>query len=711
MLKNLKIGTRLILLIGFLSILVGLAGTIGMIGMTRIADAANHVLDDKVPVVRTTLQIKADAIAARDVLGEYLLVRSADEQERLRALQREFDGFAAAIEGSLQALTAGDSEQGVAAISPDSEAFGLIKGTLRTFDELRDQALVLITAHREALALRPQAGAKMEAMDAEADDLVERVRAADLPLTTMIALWGQTMAANDYLVTGDEAEVAGFWDAKKRVESSANYQLIRESHAALSQLGEQTMDLYGSYRKQEDETRVAMSRVDEITSDLEDQVDRIAEIAGLEMNAAVAAAGRTEDNSTNLLLLVTVGALLASILLGILISRSITRPLATALGVADLVAAGDVTARIEVDSKDETGLLLAAMKNMVHSLNGKVAAATAIAEGDLTVNLAPDSERDALGNALANMGAQLTRVITEVRSGAGALQSASAQVSSTSQTLSQGTSEQAASVEETSSSLEQMTASINQNAENSKQMEQMAVKGASDADESGKAVTETVGAMRSIAQKISIIEEIAYQTNLLALNAAIEAARAGEHGKGFAVVATEVRKLAERSQEAAKEIGGVASSSVEVAERSGKLLLELVPAIRKTVDMVQDVTASSREQASGSDQINKAVSQVDQVTQRNASAAEELASTAEEMTSQAESLNQLMDFFTVNGDKRRQIRAAAPRVPHAVPAFQPVQAHVKAFPDAAPPAAPHQVDGNGDQVPASDMSDQDFKHF
>ena len=272
-------------------------------------------------------------------------------------------------------------------------------------------------------------------------------------------------------------------------------------------------------------------------------------------------------------------------------------------------------------------------------------------EGDLTrrMEFASRDEVGKMATSLNSFVEKLEKIIIEVKGGAGAIASASQQVASSSSSLSQGTSEQATSVEETTSSLEEMSASINQNADNSRKMEQVAAKGAREAEESGKAVSQTMDAMKSITQKIEIIEEIAYQTNLLALNAAIEAARAGEHGKGFAVVATEVRKLAERSQAAAKEITTLASDSVKVAEHSGKLLEELVPSIRKTADLVQEVSSASREQSSGVTQINKAMAQVDQVTQRNASSAEELSSTAEELAAQAEALTQLMNFFKVSG--------------------------------------------------------------
>jgi methyl-accepting chemotaxis protein len=348
---------------------------------------------------------------------------------------------------------------------------------------------------------------------------------------------------------------------------------------------------------------------------------------------------------------VFIAGILIVLFMTVAVTRSITRPILEVVSIAEKLAEGESDLQITSSSRDETGMLLGAMKKMIDSNNEMVAAATGIASGDLRVRVTPRSDRDALGSALANMIERLTEIIGEVRSGAASLTVASSQISASAQSLSQGTSEQASSVEETTSSLQEMSASITQNAENSGQMEQMAVKGTADADESAQAVKQSVEAMTKIAQKISIIEEIAYQTNLLALNAAIEAARAGDHGRGFAVVATEVRKLAERSQIAAKDIGGLATSSVDVAQRSGRLLTELVPTIRKTADLVREVTAASLEQSGGVSQINRAMTLVDQVTQRNASASEELASTAEEMSSQAEALQQTIAYFKTNGDR------------------------------------------------------------
>ncbi len=313
--------------------------------------------------------------------------------------------------------------------------------------------------------------------------------------------------------------------------------------------------------------------------------------------------------TTTTLVVFSFTAIFVSVLITFVISRGITKPIQQVVEVVETISAGDLTKTINTDRGDEIGRLLGAMAKMTGKLN---------------------------------------EMIGEVRMGAGSVSTAASQVASSASSVSQGTSEQAAAVEQVTSSMEEMNASVAQNAENSRKMEQMARKGAQDATQSGQAVQEAVSAMKLIAEKIAVIEEIAYQTNMLALNAAIEAARAGEHGRGFAVVASEVRNLAERCRTAAQEIGGLAAANVQIAERSGGLLTELVPSIQKTADLVQEVASTSREQAAGVNQINGAMSQVGLVTQRNAAGAEELSSTAEELASQAEALQDMISFFRVS---------------------------------------------------------------
>ncbi|WP_043090743.1 methyl-accepting chemotaxis protein [Xanthomonas sp. SHU 166] len=339
-----------------------------------------------------------------------------------------------------------------------------------------------------------------------------------------------------------------------------------------------------------------------------------------EANAARAndATDEIYASSTRTMLVIVIGGVLLGVGLGCCISRSVTRPIDKAVKVANALSEGDLSMQIEVRGKDETGQLLLAMQRMVEKLQ---------------------------------------QVVGEVNASAQSLAGASEEVSATAQSLSQASTEQAAGVEETSASLEQMTASIAQNTDNARITDGMAAQAARETLEGGEAVVATVAAMKQIAQKIGIIDDIAYQTNLLALNAAIEAARAGEHGKGFAVVAAEVRKLAERSQVAAQEIGEVAGSSVELAEKAGHLLETIVPSIKKTSDLVQEIAAASQEQSSGVAQINAAVVQLSQITQQNATASEELAATAESMSTQAVQLQDSMAFFQLSAGTRRATHA------------------------------------------------------
>ncbi|MHB8845938.1 MAG: methyl-accepting chemotaxis protein [Nitrospirota bacterium] len=346
---------------------------------------------------------------------------------------------------------------------------------------------------------------------------------------------------------------------------------------------------------------------------IEIQVKDLATYANKVMEEDLPKIESTTSQTTWIMMLISVFAIVAGIGAGIVITRSITVPVGIGAAVAKKLSEGDLNAEITVDSKDEIGRLMAAMKTMVDKLKS---------------------------------------VVVDVKTASSNVASGSEQLSAGAQQMSQGTTEQAASTEEASSSIEEMNATIKQSADNAMQTEKIAQKSAVDAQESGKAVSQTVVAMKDIAQKISIIEEIARQTNLLALNAAIEAARAGEHGKGFAVVAAEVRKLAERSQSAAGEISQLSSSSVQIAEQAGEMLAKLVPDIQKTAELVQEITASSKEQSGGADQINSAIQQLNQVVQQNAGAAEEMASTAEELSSQADQLQATISFFKVDGTDR-----------------------------------------------------------
>jgi methyl-accepting chemotaxis protein len=424
------------------------------------------------------------------------------------------------------------------------------------------------------------------------------------------------------------------------------------------------------------------------TEELRRQLTRVSTAAAAQLDLRLAeTTGRIRQQSFANLVLAALVITLGSALFFLILQRSITRPLHSLVSGLGQIALGDLSARVAVTSGDEIGELSRAANTMAEALDAKAQLAVQIGDGDLRQEVKLSSDKDTLGLALQKMVTNLRGVVANVRSAAENVSSGSEELTSTSQTLSTGSAEQAASVEEVSASMEESAASIQQNTENARQTERISTKAAQDASEAGQSVGKTVQAMKEIAQKTSIIAEIARQTDLLALNAAIEAARAGEHGKGFAVVASEVRKLAERSQTAAGEISKLSSSSVEIAEQAGQMLDKLVPDIRKTAELVKEITVASEEQNTGASQINKAIQELDKIIQQNASASEEMASSSEELASQAEQLQSTIEFFKVSneavrgGGMRRSVSkpsskpAAHPPVSHSA-VGKPAPAHV-----------------------------------
>jgi methyl-accepting chemotaxis protein len=391
-------------------------------------------------------------------------------------------------------------------------------------------------------------------------------------------------------------------------------------------------DMAGATRVSTTDARTATNEIDQLLGD-------VVKLEASRLNEAEVAADAQYQSTRTIMVTVAAIALLVATGAALWIVVSINRGISRAVGVVQNVADGDLTRFAEISSRDEIGDLLGHVNTMIERLRGVVA--------------------DALSAA------------TNVSSG-------SQELSASSETLSQGATEQASSAEEASASMEEMASNIKQNADNAAQTEKIARQSAKDAEASGEAVGRAVGAMRTIAEKISIVQEIARQTDLLALNAAVEAARAGEHGKGFAVVASEVRKLAERSQAAAAEISTLSGQTVSVATEAGEMLNRLVPDIRKTAELVSEISAACREQDIGASQINEAIQQLDKVTQQNAGASEEMSGTSEELAAQAEELQTSIAFFRVDRTSSAQALQQRRPVPTASrPAAQPSKAPIR----------------------------------
>lgn len=388
--------------------------------------------------------------------------------------------------------------------------------------------------------------------------------------------------------------------------------------------------------------------VRQIFKECQTHLDELIELNNAIVTNKAKSAEQNADINGYIILLVFISSVILVTLISFVVTRYVQKIIKNLAEITTQLTRGNTNVVIKIESKDEIGMLQADYQQLINTNKTIVEKAKSIAAGNLNVTIEPRSDEDDLLKSLAFMVDKLNEVVAQVIESATNVSTASQQFSSTTTLIAQGVNQQAASSEQISASVEEMASTIQQNSENSTEAEKIATNAAVSILEVKEAALKSLEATHQIAEKIKIINAIAQKTDILAINAAIEAARAGEHGKGFAVVAAEVRKLAETSQKAASEINTISASSLKVTEESGRLMIQIIPEIQKSANMVQEISATSYEQAAGAAQITKAIEELSQVIQKNAATTEEMSSTAEELASQAETLEEVISYFTTN---------------------------------------------------------------
>ena len=642
--NNMKIGTRLGLVFGVMLFLLLAVATAGFWGMSMIEKETVKSLDSDGVIAQHAGRARADVNAMRRFEKDvFINIGNKDKEE---SYYKEWNENKAKIDERIKTL------EKVASSQKDKDQVKLIKDNLalyaagfnKVYGMIRDGKVKTTTEANSAIQEFKDAVHKMENVTADfaaegyqREDHIKELTEAEIkealrvmiPIVVIAFIIGVVAAL--MITRGIKKPINACVDAANKIAA-----------------GDTNVTLDTNAKDETGILQQAMQKMVEAINRLVADAGVLSEAASAGKLATRADASKHQGDFQKVIAGVndTLDAVIG--------------PLNVAAEYVDRISKGDIPPKITDNYKGDFNAIKNNLNILIEATNSITENANEVANGNLMVVLKKRSDEDALMEALQNMVTKLKDVVREVQSAADNVASGSQELSASAQQMSQGATEQAASAEEVSSSMEEMTSSIKQNADNSTQTEKIAMKSAADAKTGGKAVSETVAAMKEIATKINIIEEIARQTNLLALNAAIEAARAGEHGKGFAVVAAEVRKLAERSQKAAGEIGSLSTSSVEIAEKAGELLDKMLPDIQKTAELVQEISASSKEQDTGAEQISKAIQQLDSVIQQNASASEEMASTSEELSSQAEQLKDTISFFTIDAGtgEKKQLKIA-----------------------------------------------------